>query len=348
MEYKRIIERIVNRDSLGFDEAEELAFRVMSGEVPEIVISAVLVGLRMKGECVEEIAGFASAMRKMSMKIDGSKAIDIVGTGGDGYSTINVSTASALLISVLHPVAKHGNRAVSGKSGSADVLEALGYKIEVEPSRAEELLKETNFVFLFAPLYHPAMKKVMPVRKMLGIRTIFNVLGPLTNPASPRRVVVGAFSKSYAEKMAQVLLMLGIERAFVVHGEPGIDEVSPEATTHIYEVKRGYVEYYTLEPKDFGVEPVPLTDVIAINPEDSAIRILRASKGLDKAVATFIKVNASIAMVLTEHAKDFRDGAELAEQLLPNLLNRIEMIVKSNGDVNKLKKLLVKVGIVWE
>lgn len=346
MEYRGIIEKIVNRSSLSFDEAVELALKVMSGEVPEAIISAILVGLRMKGESVEEIAGFASAMKRMAVKIDGSKAIDIVGTGGDGHSTMNVSTATALLISALHPVAKHGNRAVSGRSGSADVLEALGYKIEVEPSKAEELLKEVNFVFLFAPLYHPAMRRVMPVRKMLGIRTIFNILGPLTNPASPRMVVVGAFSKSFAEKMAQVLLILGIERAFVVHGDPGIDEVSPEAKTHVYEVRGGSVEYYTLEPKDFGVKPVPLTNVIATNPEDSAIRILRASKGLDKAAATFIKVNASVAMVLTGHAKDFRDGAELAEQLLPNLLNRVKMIVESNGDVSRLRDLLTKVGAV--
>jgi anthranilate phosphoribosyltransferase len=346
MEYRGIIEKIVNRSSLSFDEAVELALRVMSGEVPEAIISAILVGLRMKGESVEEIAGFASAMRRMAVKIDGGKAIDIVGTGGDGHSTMNVSTATALLISALHPVAKHGNRAVSGRSGSADVLEALGYKIEVEPSKAEELLKEVNFVFLFAPLYHPAMRRVMPVRKMLGIRTIFNILGPLTNPASPKIVVVGAFSKSFAEKMAQVLPILGIERAFVVHGDPGIDEVSPEAKTHVYEVRGSDVEYYTLEPKDFGVKPVPLTNVIATNPEDSAIRILRASKGLDKAAATFIKVNASVAMVLTGHAKDFRDGAELAEQLLPNLLNRVKMIVESNGDASRLKNLLTKVGAV--
>jgi anthranilate phosphoribosyltransferase len=346
MEYRALLEKIVNRVSLSFDEARKLAQKIMNGEVPDAVVSAILVGLRMKGESVEEIAGFASAMIEAGVKIDGGDAIDVVGTGGDSASTINVSTATALLTSILHPVAKHGNRAVSGRSGSADVLEALGYCIEVEPRKAEELLRKTRFVFIFAPLYHPAMRRVMPVRKALGIRTLFNILGPLTNPASPRRLVVGVFAKSYAKLVAEALTLLGMERAFVVHGEPGIDEVSPEATTHVYEVRRGSVEYYTVDPSEFGAKPVPVKSLVASAAEESAVRILRASKGLDKAAATFIKVNASLALSLAGYAKDFRDGAELAEQLLPQLIARVEEVVASNGDVSRLRMVVKEAGIV--
>jgi anthranilate phosphoribosyltransferase len=347
MEYRALLEKIVNRVSLSFDEARKLAQKIMNGEVPDAVVSAILVGLRMKGESIEEIAGFASAMIEAAVKIDGGDAIDVVGTGGDSASTINVSTATALLTSILHPVAKHGNRAVSGRSGSADVLEALGYCIEVEPRKAEELLRKTRFVFIFAPLYHPAMRRVMPVRKALGIRTLFNILGPLTNPASLRRLVVGVFAKSYAKLVAEALTLLGMERAFVVHGEPGIDEVSPEATTHVYEVRRGSVEYYTVDPSEFGVKPVPVKSLVASAAEESAVRILRASKGLDKAAATFIKVNASLALSLAGYAKDFRDGAELAEQLLPQLIARVEEVVASNGDVSRLRMVVKEAGIVW-
>jgi anthranilate phosphoribosyltransferase len=347
MEYRALLEKIVNRVSLSFDEARKLAQKIMNGEVPDAVVSAILVGLRMKDESIEEIAGFASAMIEAAVKIDGGDAIDVVGTGGDSASTINVSTATALLTSILHPVAKHGNRAVSGRSGSADVLEALGYCIEVEPRKAEELLRKTRFVFIFAPLYHPAMRRVMPVRKALGIRTLFNILGPLTNPASPRRLVVGVFAKSYAKLVAEALTLLGMERAFVVHGEPGIDEVSPEATTHVYEVRRGSVEYYTVDPSEFGAKPVPVKSLVASAAEESAVRILRASKGLDKAAATFIKVNASLALSLAGYAKDFRDGAELAEQLLPQLIARVEEVVASNGDVSRLRMVVKEAGIVW-
>ena len=346
MEYRALIEKIVNRASLSFYEAHELALKIVSGEVPDIIVSAILMGLRMKGEGVEEIAGFASAMREVAVRIDGSSAIDIVGTGGDNASTVNVSTATALLVSILHPVAKHGNRAVSGRSGSADVLETLGYRIEVEPSRAEELLRKTRFVFIFAPLYHPAMKRVMPIRKTLGIRTIFNILGPLTNPASPKRIVLGVFSKSYAKLVAEALTILGVEKAFVIHGEPGIDEVSSEATTYVYEVKKGIVECYTLNPSEFGVKTIPVKSLVASTAEESAIRILRASKGLDEAVATFIKVNASLALFLAGYANDFKDGAELADQLLPQLIARIEEIVSDNGDVARLKRIMEKAGVI--
>ena len=227
MEYRDLLKKIVDGASLESEEARKLALDIMDGTIPDVVVSAILVALRMKGETVDEITGFAKAMRERAIRISGEYAIDIVGTGGDGFSTLNVSTASALLTSIKYPVAKHGNRAVSGKTGSADVLEALGYRIEVEPSEAAKLLKETRFVFLFAPLYHPAMKRVAPIRRALGIRTIFNVLGPLTNPANVKRIVIGVFSKSYAEKVAEAASRLGYEKAVIVYGEPGIDEVSP-------------------------------------------------------------------------------------------------------------------------
>ncbi|MEM4865614.1 MAG: anthranilate phosphoribosyltransferase, partial [Acidilobaceae archaeon] len=261
MDYRAILNKLVNGERLSEEDSMSIALSIMDGEIPEVVISAILVALRIRGESVDEIVGFAKAMRMKSLKIPCSYAIDIVGTGGDGIGTLNVSTASAVLTSIVYPVAKHGNRAVSGKSGSADVLEFLGYRIEIEPDKAIELISKTGFVFLFAPLYHPAMKRVAPIRKTLGIRTIFNILGPLTNPAGTKRQVVGVFSKSFAPIIAEAAARLDFEKVLVVHGEPGIDEASPSGLTHVYEVKRSKIEYYTLQPEDFGVKRIPITQL---------------------------------------------------------------------------------------
>lgn len=342
MEYSRLLNKLVEGYRMAMEEARELALKIIMGEVPEVVVAAVLTALRMRGEDVEEILGFSNAMRMCAIRVPLEHAVDIVGTGGDGYGTLNVSTATAILTSVLHPVAKHGNRAVSGRSGSADVLEAFGYRIDVEPGRAVELVNKTNFVFLFAPLYHPAMKNVMPVRKALGIRTVFNILGPLTNPGSTRRQVIGVFSKRYAEIVAEAVSRMDFEKVIVIHGEPGIDEASPEGKTYVYEVKRGKVEHYTVVPEDFGAPRVPIKNLAVSCAEDSAIRIIRASKGLDKDAEVFIRINTAFALNLIGAVKDLRDGYDYAGQLLAMFVDRMEQLVKLNGDVKRFELLKAK------
>lgn len=340
MSYNTALRRVVEGYSLSEEEARELATGIINGAIPDVIVSAILVALRMKGESPEEIVGFAKAMREKALRIEASHAIDVVGTGGDGIGTLNVSTATAILTSIVHPVAKHGNRAVSGRSGAADVLEALGYRIDVEPQQAAELLRKTGFVFLFAPRYHPAMKNVAPIRKALGIRTIFNVLGPLTNPGGTKRQVIGVFSNSFAKTVAEAVRRLGYEHVVVVHGEPGMDEVSPAGKTHVYEVRGDKVEYYTVEPEDFGVSRISVERLIVSDSTESAVRILRASKGLDKYAEIFIKLNTAFALYIAHVVRDPRDGFEYADQLLPMLVNRIESLVKYNGDVRKFEELM--------
>lgn len=342
MEPSTILSRLVDGYRLSREEAMELATKMITGSIPDLVVAAILTALRMRGETVDEVLSFAEAMRRHSIRVPLEYAVDIVGTGGDGYGTVNVSTATAILVSLVHPVAKHGNRAVSGRSGSADVLEAFGYRIEVEPSQATEMIKKTNFVFLFAPLYHPMMRNVAQIRKTLGIRTIFNILGPLANPGGTRRQIIGVFSKRYAGIVAEVVSHLGFEKAIVVYGEPGIDEVSPEGKTHIYEVRMNRVESYVVEPHDFGAYKISVKNLMVSSAEESAIRIIRASKGLDKEAETFIRLNTALALYLVGVVKDLRDGYEYSGQLLGKLIERVEHIVRLNGDINKFMLLKAK------
>jgi len=335
------LDKIVNRIDLSDLEAEELAIKIMNGDIPDVVVSAILIALRMKGEAPSEIIGFVRAMRRFANRINAEFAIDTAGTGGDGLGTFNASTASAILTSIVHPVAKHGNRAVSGRSGSADVLEVLGYNISIEPLKAYELLKKTNFVFLFAPLYHPAMKRVAPIRRALGVRTIFNILGPLANPGGTRRQVIGVFSKSFMPIIAEAISRLDYERVVLVHGEPGIDEVSTHGNTYIYEISGTRIEEYIISPEDLGAKRVDINRLVVSSPEESAIRMLRASKGFDRDVAEFIKINTAFALYIAGKARDPRDGYEYSSQLLPQLIDRIEELVKYNGDESRFRYIKV-------
>lgn len=338
------LDKLVDRIDLSDTESEDLATKIMNGSIPDVVVSAILVALRMKGESPSEIAGFVRAMRRFSNKIDAGYAIDTAGTGGDGVGTLNASTASAILTSIVHPVAKHGNRAVSSRCGSADVLEALGYNISIEPKRAYELLKRTNFVFLFAPLYHPAMRNVATIRRTLGIRTIFNIVGPLTNPGGTRRQVIGIFSRRYMPIIAEAVKGLGYEKVVLVHGEPGIDEVSTHGDTYVYEVSGSKVDSYTISPEDMGAKRVDINKLVVSGPEESAVRMLRASRGLDRDVAEFIKVNAAFALYVAGMARDPRDGYEYSSQLLPQLISRAEELVRVNGDMVRFRLIRERAG----
>lgn len=342
MDYKALLSRLVDGLSLTSMEAMELADLIMQGMLPEAAVGGLLVALRMKGETPEEIAGFASSMRRHSLKVRLENALDTAGTGGDGLGTINVSTVSAILVSQVHPVAKHGNRAASSRSGSADFLEALGYNIEVPPQRAEMLFKEHGFVFLFAQLYHPSMKNVASVRKALGIRTIFNVLGPLTNPAGVKKQVLGVFSRNFMSKIASSSTLLDYERLVLLHGEPGLDEMSPSGRTFVVEVRGSKLEEYVVDSRDILKRPIGVEKLAVTNAEESAIRVLRASMGKDKDAEEFIKLNTSMVLYVAGKVKDLKDGYELSDQLLDGFPKKVREIVADNGDLSRYESLEAK------
>lgn len=260
---KEAIEKLVNKQDLTFDEAKEVMNEIMSGETPDILISAYLVALRMKGETIEEISGSARGMRDNGTKLlHDMDVIEIVGTGGDKANTFNISTTSAFVAAAAGcKVAKHGNRGVSSKSGAADVLEALGANITVEPEKSKELLDKVGFCFLFAQKYHPAMRFVGPVRGALGLRTIFNVLGPLTNPAGASMEIIGVYEEELVEPIAKVLLNLGVKKGMVVFGQDTMDEITPSAKTTVCEIRNGETKSYEINPEEYGISICKKSDL---------------------------------------------------------------------------------------
>jgi len=260
---KEAIEKLVNKQDLTFDEAKEVMNEIMSGETPDTLISAYLVALRMKGETIEEISGSAKGMRDNGTKLSHDmEVLEIVGTGGDKANTFNVSTTSAFVAAAAGcKVAKHGNRGVSSKSGAADVLEALGANITVEPEKSKELLDKVGFCFLFAQKYHPAMRFVGPVRGALGLRTIFNVLGPLTNPAGASMDIIGVYEEELVEPVAQVLINLGVKKGMVVFGQDTMDEITPSTKTTVCEIRNGETKSYEINPEDYGISICKKSDL---------------------------------------------------------------------------------------
>ena len=316
-----LLESILGGRGLTFDQAREIAGSMLRGELDDVSIAALLVALRARGETAEVVAGFASSLRESCLRVDteGLDPIDTAGTGGDGAHTINASTAAAIVAASLGvKVLKHGNRGVSSRSGSADFIEALGYPINHGPREASCILARAGFAFLFAPAYHPAMKRVMPVRRRLGIRTVFNLVGPLANPGMVKRQVLGVASMSLAPVMAEAGSLLGYEKLLIVHGEPGIDEVSVSGDTIFYEAGKGGVERYKLSPRDLGVaRTYPLSELRVESPSESVERFLRTARGEGReADAAFIAVNAAAALYVAGAVKDLRDGVETALQAL--------------------------------
>ncbi len=303
--------------------------------------AALLVALRAKGEAADEIAGFALSLRNACISIGPwPEAIDTAGTGGDKLGTFNVSTASAIIVSGSAKVAKHGNRGASSKSGSADLLEALGYNIYVQPHEVGKLLESPGFAFLFAQQYHPAMRDIAPVRRSLGIRTIFNVLGPLINPAGVRKQVIGVFSSDFMHPIAEALLSLGAENTYLVHGYPGMDEVSISGSTKVIRVRRKRYEEFEITLDDLKVkEPVSLNKLTVSSPEESALKLIRALKGKDQDVRNFIRANAALALMAAERVSDASDGVELAEVLVENGYKTLEQVISSHGNPERLAEL---------
>lgn len=313
------LRRLLANEPLARDEVAALFGRIMDGEVEDAQIAALLVALAMKGETPDEIAGAATAMRARVRAIPHSLdgVVDTCGTGGDGKGTFNVSTAAAFVAAAGGvPVAKHGNRAISSRSGSADVLAALGIRIEIEPEEAGRQLEEIGLAFLFAPVLHPAMKAVAPVRRALGVRTVFNLVGPLTNPAGARRQVMGVFARERVEPVARVLAELGAEHALVVHGEDGTDEITTTARTFVAEVRAGEVSTYTLDAADLGAPRATDADLAGGSPEENAAALEALLTGEESALSEIVAVNAGAALYVGGIAPDLASGYTRAKEIL--------------------------------
>ncbi len=316
---KNAIAKLVNGEDLTFEESYFTMRQIMSGEADQAQIAGFLVGLRMKGETPHEIAGCAKAMIEKAVKIDfnDENLIDTCGTGGDEVGTFNISTASAIVASACGAkVAKHGNRAVSSKCGSADVLKELGVNIELSPQEAKKCLEEIGIAFIYAPLYHTAMKYAGPVRQALGIRTVFNILGPLTNPAQAKRQIIGVFSESLTEKIALVLKELGTKHALVVHGAGGIDEISISGHTKVSELKNGKVKTYEINPEDFGFKKWDLNLVLGADAKTNAEIIKKIFDGEKGPQRDIVLLNSGAAIYISGLADSIQDGIKMAREAI--------------------------------
>ncbi|HYI92326.1 MAG TPA: anthranilate phosphoribosyltransferase [Bryobacteraceae bacterium] len=319
MSFVSYLHKAVNRENLSSAEAQFVMELILAGSATTPQIAAFLVALRMKGETPDELVGFARAMRAKSIKvktgISGEHVVDTCGTGGDGSCTFNISTVCAFVVAGAGvKVAKHGNRSLSSQCGSADILEALGVNLTLSPTQIARSIREVGIGFMLAPAMHPAMKHAQPARLDLKMRTAFNLLGPLVNPANPTAQVVGAPSLRSAELIAESLASLGLQRGFVVHGLDGLDEVTTTDETRVLEIRGGAIAEHTLRPEDFGVptaDPGDLKGADKVTNADIAMSILKGSAGPKRDI---VLVNSSVALVAAGKAADFMEGVRLAAE----------------------------------
>lgn len=317
MNNSKILNNLLDGIGLGEQQAYDLMQQFAAGDLEPAFAGALLAGLRAKGETADEIRGLARAMRELAVRPnipEGAPTVDSVGTGGDGSESLNLSTGTGLLAAACGSrVVKHGSRSVSSKSGSADMLECLGVPLPLHEMEAVDCLKATSFTFLFAPAYHPAMKAVMPVRGAMGVRTVFNILGPLANPASPPFQLIGAFSRDMAKLMADALSGLPIERAFVVHGEPGWDEATPAGNFVLYDVRPGSVTETTRSPSDYGLDVCKPEDLGGGDAEHNARELVRVFTRDDMgAHRDALLMGTSLVLEVQGVAKNAKDGVEQA------------------------------------
>lgn len=315
---KEAILKVVNGNDLNTKEAYGAMDEIMSGEASEVQMSAYLTALSMKGETIEEITASTKAMRAHCVKLlNDEEVLEIVGTGGDGSNTFNISTTSSIVISAAGvPVAKHGNRSASSKCGAADVLEALGVNIYIEPEKSLKILKEINLCFLFAQNYHLAMKFVAGVRKELSIRTIFNILGPLTNPAGATMQVLGVYDESLVKPLCEVLKNVGVKSALSVYGQDGLDEISVSDKTSVCELRDSRLKCYEIAPEDFGMERCFKEDLVGGNPRENAeitLSILNGQKGPKR---NAVVLNSAAALYVAGKADSIEDGVRLASEII--------------------------------
>lgn len=318
---KTLLGKCIEGHTLSEAEAMTAMNQVMEGKATSSQIASFISILRFRGETVDELVGFAKAMKQRMTQIEYEEdLIDTCGTGGDGASTFNISTASAILASSLQvKVAKHGNRAISSKSGSADVLEQLGISIQTTPEEAKLALQHVDMSFLFAPLYHSSMKHAVSPRQEIGFRTVFNLLGPLANPANAKRQVMGVFSTEYAEKIAYAMRELGSEHVLLVTGRDGLDECSITDVTDIVELKNGKIDRYEITPEDMGLTRGELKDIQVENPKASANLILEVFQGKRKgAAADIVALNAGAALYVAGKADSLKNGVKLSLEAIHN------------------------------
>ena len=314
-----LLQRLIDREDLARADVAALFGRIMDGDVAESQIAALLIAFAMKGETTEEIAGAAQAMRARVRSVPHNRAdvIDTCGTGGDGRGSFNISTAAAFVAAAGGAVvAKHGNRAVSSRSGSADVLAALGLTVDVAPETSARQLESIGIAFLFAPAHHPAMKAVVPVRRALAVRTLFNLLGPLTNPAGARRQLMGVYARDRVEPVARVLAALGCEHALVVHGDDGLDEITTTTTTFVAEVRDGEVQTYELTPEAAGVSRTSAEELAGGSADENALKLREVLSGGAGAIAEIVALNAGAALYIAARAGTIAEGVAQARKIL--------------------------------
>src|SRR5215831_7782072 len=324
VEFSRLLKRVVGGETLNAEDSARAFSAIMSGNVDQAAIAGLLTALAVRRATVEEIVGAARAMREAMEIVEApSNAIDLCGTGGDGQGTLNISTACAFVVAGAGvPVAKHGNRNMSSKSGAADVLEALGANIDVDATCASACLKETGVCFLFAQRYHPATKHAAPVRRALGFRTIFNLLGPLTNPARVKRQLVGVFGSEWVEPLARAMKLLGSEFAWVVHGAEGLDELSIAGKTNVAVLQDGSVRGHIVTPEDGGLRRTSLRALKGGTADENAQALERLFDGEQSSYRDIVLLNSAAALIVAGKAPDLKHGVERAAQSLDTGLAR--------------------------
>jgi anthranilate phosphoribosyltransferase len=341
MDIQAAIKKLTLGEHLSFNEAEAVMYSIMNGDATPAQVGAYLMGLRMKGESIAEIAGSAKAMRSLSNNplVKSQDVIDTCGTGGDGANTFNISTTVAFVVAGAGlPVAKHGNRSVSSKSGSADVLKELGVNLEITPEQAGQCVDEVGIGFLFAPVFHPAMKNAIGPRREMGVRTIFNILGPLTNPAGAKRQLMGVFDPDLTEPLAHVLKDLGSQAVLVVHGAHHLDELSTTGPNTVSELYNGQVTTYTLDPKAYGLYPASVEDIRGGDPAENA-QITRAilGGGGSRAQRDITILNAAAALRAGGKVNSLEEGLQLAAHVLDSQagLAKLEALVNYSQGLAK-------------
>jgi len=348
------IQRLIDGANLPFDEAQGIMREVMSGKATNAQIAAFLAALRIKGETVEELIAFAAVMkehcRRIYPRVQG-RLVDTCGTGGDKIKTFNISTAAAFVVAGAGvAIAKHGNRSVTSKSGSADVLERLGFNLRMEPEAVQATIEQVGVGFMFAPAFHPAMKYAVQPRREIGIRTVFNVLGPLTNPASANAQLLGVYDQKLVTPLAYALKKLECEEAMVVHGLDGLDEISTIGKTAVAWLKEGEVAILEVTPKDFGVKQARAADVKGTTPDESAeilFQILKGKCSTKDPKTEIALVNSAAGIIVGGKAEDFSYGMTVARESIESgaAYEKLKALIKvSGGDLSKLEELETKYG----
>ena len=333
MDQTLILNKILEQQSLNIEESMYIFDKIMSGELDDIKITSILIGLKLKGETKEEIIGAAKVMREKSLKINSPQnTVDTCGTGGDMKDTLNISTSAAIVAaSAGIKIAKHGNRSVSSKCGSADMLEDMGFKITSDTNELENSLTNQNFCFLFAQNHHSAMKNVINVRKNLGTRTIFNLLGPLTNPANAKIQLLGVYSKELVSMHCNCLKELGSERALVVHGLDGLDEISLSDKTLINELKDNKINEFIFDPKDYGYDYIKIEEIKGGNPDFNSYAFLDMINGNNEPYQNIVAINAGAAIYLSGKAKNLTEGFKIAHKVLDEGITKDFVYSVTNG-----------------